>query len=177
MPGTVPRTQPSPAHSSTSAPAVSASCLRAASATRPSETCWPCLTAKRDTIAPGGTAMRKSPVTVVLPALKKVVCVSVSASSRVIVARTSWARRVSGDPPSPANAPSGAWPQSSPTALRGAPLAPLASKGAAIPPVQSSQPRSGATDTLPPARVAVSPSLTRVSPPVAVRTVISPAAT
>ena len=58
MLGTLPRTQPSPAHSSTSPLAVAALCLRAASAMRPSETDSPRLTAKRETMAPGGRAIR-----------------------------------------------------------------------------------------------------------------------
>ncbi len=135
MAGTFPRTQPSPAHSSTSPPATAALCLRAASATWPSDTDSPRCTAKRETSAPGGSAMRKSPETSALPALKKVVRVSVVASSPRITARTSWARIVSGEPASPGEAASDPLPQSSPTARRGAPLAP---QGAAMPEVQSS---------------------------------------
>ncbi len=135
MLGIVPRTQPSPAHSSTSAPATAALCLRAASASRPSTTDSPRSTAKREMIAPGGSAMRKSPETPALPALKKVVRVSVSASSRVTTARTSCARSVSGDPASVVGSAPATRPHSSPTARRGAPLTP---QGAAMPPVQSS---------------------------------------
>jgi hypothetical protein len=80
--------------------------------------------------------MRKSPLTLLLPALKKTVWQRVRASSRSMRASTLCERMVSGEPALPAGSlPPSTLPHSSPSERRGEPRA---AQGRARPRVQSS---------------------------------------
>ena len=68
--GRFPRSQPSPAHSRIASDGRGVERPRAARAIVPSRMASVCPAEKRETIAPGGIAIRKSPTTGSLPALK-----------------------------------------------------------------------------------------------------------
>jgi len=99
--GTVPRNQPSPAHSSWERPGDAVDAPRCASDIAASASLPPRVTANPATVASTGIAIRKSPCTALLPALKYVVRTSVNAISRTTRASTVVERIARGEPGSP----------------------------------------------------------------------------
>jgi hypothetical protein len=158
MPGMVPRA-PTPAHSSrgTSAPG----CCK----DHPFFDLVSPAQREARTMAPSGSAKRKSPVSESLPPLKNVVSTNVVATSPSMRASTSCARIARGVPSS--STTDDRRPQSSPTAVFGRPDA---LHGVARPAVQSLKAFSGTTLSPLAATVAVSPVRTRSCLPGALTT-------